>query len=658
VKSSGYAGLNTTFSRPLDGYDMAFSCLIMNMSGACTQVISDAVGWNMTCSNGAGCDPMRGNGEWIMLVRDWLAPGCGKAQCLTPSQAATIDANWTLWQANQDNPVQTWGNVGMPASNYFAGQFRNDFTFGIASYVDNPNAAASLNYGMVNRWNDLLNFASPTGTGKNGSRGYALHNQEGGGEYGRYSLNYYALALASSAVLGRDMWTETKAFHSGVFQTIYNTMPTTTTGRAMTDMFTWADDEVWESGAGCGYLGHNGPDGHSGCGASSQTYGDFMQAAANEFPGIAVGKLARQWIATVNPAIGPIHKSVDPGGSSQAYSSMPIDYYASGPQFMYTRSDWTTTGTSMLWQMGITHGTQMGSTQSWGGGHNHNDAGTFQVFRKGVNIVRETVGYVETVAGYNSVGTVDTVTGFAHNVPLVGGLGGSSVVGGCTDGPGIVKRLETQPSYSFAVTDLTLAYKNLVCDPSHPERANPYAAAVVREYYYFRGINVLVIVDRLQTDSATRSTTFLSHCETSPTVVSGKIACIDGAQEALYTALVPAAPAITIVAENANGANDPSWQYRIEANNSNPGNVISYNIYTIQLGDTSGFSALTPTVVDSIPGNPSSGTFTIALGANDGLVINKGIASSGGTIKAAGSTRALTTTVQGMTIEDSGPVWH
>jgi len=337
---------------------------------------------------------------------------------------------------------------------------------------------------------------------------------------------------------------------------------------------------------------------------------------------------------------------------------MPIDYYASGPQFMYTRSDWTTAGTSMLWQMGITHGTNMGNSQSWGGGHNHNDAGTFQIFRKGVNILRETMGYVESVAGYNGVGTADTVTGLAHNVPLMGGQGGSNVVGGCTDGPGIVKRLETQPNYSFAVTDISQAYKNVVCDSGNPGRANPYVVAVVREYYYFRGINVLVIVDRLQSDSATRSTTFVSHCETKPTVASSTIACVDGTQEALYTALVPAAPAITIVAENANGANASNWQYRIEANNSNPGNVISYNIYTIQLGDASGFSALTPAVVDSIPGSPSSGTFAITIDANDSLVLNKGITSSGGTIKAAGSTKALTTTVQGMTITDSGPVWQ
>jgi len=226
-----------------------------------------------------------------------------------------------------------------------------------------------------------------------------------------------------------------------------------------------------------------------------------------------------------------------------------------------------------------------------------------------------------------------------------------------SDGPGIVKRLESRPNYAFAADYLTLTYQNNVVDSGKPQRQNSFAVSVVREFYYFRGINTLVIVDRLQTDAAARSTTFVIHCETNPTVTSATVKCIDGTQEALYTALLPAAPTITIVAENANGADATNWQYRIEANNSNPGNVLSYNIYAIQLGDASGFNALTPKVVDSSPGSPSSGTFAITLDGNDSLVINKGITSSGGTITAGGSTNALATTVQGMTITDSGPVW-
>jgi hypothetical protein len=392
---------------------------------------------------------------------------------------------------------------------------------------------------------------------------------------------------------------------------------------------------------------------------SSQYYGDFMQAAANEYTSINIGKYARQWIATVNPAIGPLHKSVDPGGSTLAFSNLPLDYYSSGAQYMYLHDSWTpSTGTAMLWQMGINQGGNPDPASALGTGHWHWDAGTFQASRKGVNIIRETPSYGETVAGYNSVGVELASTGFGHNIPFIGGLASINVFGACSDGPGIVRRLESQTGYSFAVTDLTKTYRNDVCDGSHTGRENQHAVSVVRELIYFRGINVLVIVDRLQSDASSTSTTFVSHCETRPTATATTVSCVDGTQKALYTALVPAAPTIVLVAENANTATAPGWQYRIEANNSYPGNVISYNIYTIQLGDASGFVALTPSVVDSAPGSPTTGTFTITLDANDSLVINKGIASSGGTIKAAGSTKTLATTVQGMTITDSGPVWQ
>jgi hypothetical protein len=660
VASTNYAGL-TTSPRPLDDYDVAFTCLVMNVSAACTQAITDATGFAPTCSSGSGCDAMRASGEQMLLIRDWLAPGCGKASCLTSAQVMSLDANWSTWQANQDSPAQTWGNVGMPANNYFAGQFRNDFDFGVATNGENGTAATNLSYALNARWPDLLNFVSPSGTGKNGTLGYGLHSQEGGGEYGRYSLNYYALAMSSAAVMGRDLWNETTAFQSGVLQTIYNTMLTPTTSRGMWDLFTWADDENWVNANGCGYVSHNATGNTNttgGCGAESQYYGDFMQAAATEYGATNVGKYARQWLATVKPAVGPLYRSVDPGGTALAFSNLPLDYYSSGAQYIYARDAWAATGTAMLWQMGLNQGANPSPTSALGTGHYHQDAGTFQVSRKGVNIIRETPAYGETVAGYGGAGTVDAAIGFAHNIPLLGGQASINLFGACADGPGVVKRLETQPGYAFAVTDLTLTYQNNVCDSSHPERQNPYAVTVVREYFFIRGINVLVILDRLQTDTAARGTTFVSHCETNPTVAGATVACIDGAQEVFYTALVPSAPSINVVAENANSATAANWQYRIEANNANPGNAVSYNIYTIQLGDAAGFTALKPSIVDSASGTPSSGTFTITIDANDSLVVNKGIASSGGTITAAGTATTLSTVVHGMAITSSGPVWQ
>ena len=393
--------------------------------------------------------------------------------------------------SNQDSPAQTWGNVGMPANNYFAGQFRNDFDFGVATNGENSAAATNLNYALNARWPDLVNFVSPAGTGKNGSLGYGLLSQEGGGEYGRYSLNYYALAMSSATVMGRDLGNETTAFQSGVLQTIYNTMLAPTTSRGMWDLFTWADDENWVNANGCGYISHNATGNTNttgGCGAESQYYGDFMQAAAMEYGATNVGKYARQWLAMVKPAVGPLYRSVDTGGTALAFSNLPFDYYSSGARYMYAHDAWATTGTAMLWQMGLNQGANPSMTSALGTGHYHQDAGTFQVSRKGVNVIRETPAYGETVAGFGGAGTVDAATGFAHNIPLVGGQASINLFGACADGPGVVKRLETQPGYAFAVTDLTLTYQNKACDSGHSERQNPYAAGVVREYYYFRGI--------------------------------------------------------------------------------------------------------------------------------------------------------------------------
>ena len=667
VTSTGYLG-QTANTRNLDDYDIAFTCINgppSAQAAACAQAITDTTGFapSSGCYTGPGCDAMRVQGEMMLLIRDWLAPGCGLAACLTAGQVTTLETNWNTWQNGQDTVTQTWGNVGMPASNYFAGQFRNDFTFGIASYITNASADANLQYAMNSRWVDLLNFDSPTGTGRNGAYGYAFHNQEGAAEYGRYSLDYYAAALASSALLGRDLWNETTAFKSGVLTTIYNTvLQRTASPRSVWDGFTASDDEQWVAADTCAFQSHNSTgnaNATGGCMMESQYYGDFMTAAAGEYAATNIGKYARQWLGTVKPAVGPMFRSVDPGGSSLAFSNLPLDYYASGANYLYLHDTWTSTGTTCLLQMGVTKGTNPGA-QAWGSGHSHWDAGTFQCSRKGVNIIRETMGYSETVAGYGgaclSGGCANVYEGFAHNIPFVGGQA-QNISQGCSDGPGIIKRLESQTNYAYAVTDLTLVYQNHVCDAGNPTRQNQNVVSVVREYLYFRGINVLLVVDRIQTTASGTSTTFVTHCETSPSVSGAQVTCNDGTQRALYTALLPTAPTISTFAENVSSSGPTpviatgEWQYRIESNNTNPGNVVSYQVNAIQLGDISGFVALTPSIVDN-------GTnWTVTLDANDVATIFKGTASTGGTVKAAGATTTLATTVESMTITDAGPVW-
>jgi hypothetical protein len=610
---------------PFDPYDTLFACLMSGNSTWCKAQINWATSLNEEgCYRSVGCDSMRVYGEAVMLTYDWLY-----AQ-MTPTQRATIANNWSTWQNFVDNQ-NDWGNTGMPSSNYFAGAFRTDFSAGVATQGENNNASAFLNYGMNNRWPALVNFALLNGTGPNGAKGYAFHNLEGI-QYGRYSLGYYAIPLASAAILGRNLWEETTAFKAGVLQTIYNTLPTRTISRNLYDGWTWSDDENWIQGAGL----------YGGGGMTSRYYGDFMMAAAQNFSGTAIGKLARQWINAVKPTIGPMWRAVDSGGSAQPLTTLPLDYYASGPQYAYWRNSWNANASALFLQMG----------EIFGAGHLHFDVGSFQWFKNGSYLIRETPTYGTTVAGYNSVGTIGGNSGFGHNVPLIGGVSG--VTAGCMDSNAVVRRLETQPAYAYIDADISGAYTNNKCAGNHPERENLFARHVEREFLFFREIEVLLILDRMKADSATRTKTFTSHCETSPiSIDASHYKCVNGNLQASYSVLLPAHPALTVVNESANGATCEvgACQYRLEINDNNPIGAQSYSLVVIQGLSASG-TPMNPAVQDL------GSSWTVTLDGNHSVTLSKGMISSGGSVTINGTTTPLRTDAQRMTITDDGPVWQ
>jgi hypothetical protein len=612
-----------TNPNPFDPYDTLFACLMTNNQTWCNAQINWAVTLDETaCYQHVGCDSMRGFGEAVMLTYDWLY-----AQ-MTPAQRTAIINNWNTWQNDLDTN-NTWGNTTMPSSNYFAGAFRTDFSLGVATSGDNAKAGVFIDYALKNRWAAVLNFSSPNGAAPLGARGYGMPAQEGS-QYGRYSLAYYGLPQATSALLGRDLWQETTAFQAGVLQTIYNTLPARTASRGIYDGWTWSDDENWASGAGL----------YGGGGMQSRYYGDFMMAAAQEFSSTTIGKVARQWINTLNPSIAPMWMSIDPGGSSQAFATLPFDYYASGPQFAYWRNNWNTNASALFLQMG----------QTTGVGHTHFDVGNFQWFRGGAYLIRETPSYTTTVAGYNSSGTVVGDTGYAHNVPLIGGQPGAV---GCTDSNAVVRRMESQSTYAYIDADISGTYTNNICAGNHPERENPYAQHVEREFIFFRDIEALLILDRLQADTATRGKTFTSHCETSPASIDAThYTCVDGNQQASYSVLLPAKPALMIVNEAANGATCKSneCQYRLEVNDNSPLGAQSYFLVAIQ-GLNAGGTPFAPTVQDN------GTSWTVTLNASHSVTLNKGMTSAGGSVTINGATTNLRADAQPMTIRDSGPVW-
>ena len=234
---------NYTNANPFDPYDTLLACELTSNQTWCDAQINWAVNLSATsCYQSSGCDLMRVYGEAVMLTYDWLY-----AQ-MTAAQRATIINNWNTWQ-NYPDTNDSWGNTGMLSSVDFAGGLRTDFSLGVATFGDNAAATSFIDYALNNRWTAVANFVSPSGVPPLGARGYGMPAQESS-QHAQYFLNYHTVTLATSVLLGRDLWQESTAFKAGVLETIYNTLPTPTVSRSLYDGWTWSDDEIWSAGSG------------------------------------------------------------------------------------------------------------------------------------------------------------------------------------------------------------------------------------------------------------------------------------------------------------------------------------------------------------------------------------------------------------------------
>ncbi len=579
---------------------LAAHYLMTSNAADCQVVITNALGQTYTDAQlqGAGPDGPRQNGDAVIVAAfDWCYSQ------LTTMQKNKLMGNWNHYMRvlNQSHEVRQWGGPDMPFSNYNWGYIRNNITWGMVIYdQDQTNGKAWLDDGLASRWTKhfvpVSNRPGPAG-GLGGM-------PEEGSEYGRYLAWYSILPFVSAKQMGRDVYNENNFFPSFVYWLIYET-PMAQSESLGWQPFPWADDENWVNGDEV---------------LQGSYYADFMYTAANYWSGTNLSKYARQWIsmtgATPNPWVG----ALDNGGPSASFSSLPLDFYAPGYQQMYVQSGWTAANTRSMWQMGAPNGV----------GHNHEDWGTFQIWKNGRWLTRESVGYAQAVAGFGGSGSVDTNSPYAHNSIL---FGGSDTKAG--SGNIIVDRLESKPGYSYAKVNLGL---------SSPK-------SWVREFVFVRDLDTTVIMDRLNTNSASTSTTFLLHSETAPTIEDAQHVTITNGAEALrMTMLEPLSPLLKVVTEGGPG------QYRIEATNANPGSARSYLLTVLQARDASAAN-ISPVALDSNPGNPTNGTFTVTLDANHSIVFNKGMSSSAGSITINGRQTNFRLDVEPINVNSSGISW-
>ncbi len=587
-----------------------------------------AVKFTLPPLNGGTSDQARWNGENSIVVYDW----CFDA--MTPVERKNILDKW----GDLTTKLLSIG-AGAEANNYFWGYIRNDIELGIAAAGEHADAARWLENGLKTRWSGLfVPYANADGLGGVPAEGT---------QYGRYMLGYSVMPTITAGLMGRSLLTETNFFRDAVYYLVYATLPGPTTrmdGQAPRyDLFPFAEDDQFVRGSN----------------ATNEYYGDFLTAMALQWPAAPVGGHARHWLNTVKPPTSLHTKAVDVGNPETAFDALPLDYYAPGPGHFYGRNSWAADATVVDLQLKL-----RGHAD-----HQHQDLGSFQMWRSGRFATRKSAGYGDEIAGYRGQGKSDDYHAPAHNGLLLGGIGQANAH---IVGPPKVLRLESRADFSFAAIDLSAAYR-ASAESSYPTRDdNPFAKTVIREFVFVRALEALVIFDRLEasSDSLTRTgwtgaktkaedvaKTFLVHFEKMPEKIgNNNLLLTNGPQALRVTTLVPADPVVRIIAEGSI-VSGYAGQFRAEIETS--GAAQSHFLHVLSARDTAS-ADLVASVAETAT------TYTVTLQhptkGNATLVFTKGMASTGGAVgvstAAVPVTVPLTTGVQTISVTNSGPRWE
>jgi hypothetical protein len=600
--------------------DTALHGLLTNdASGSCGRAIDWAVanaGGQLGDTGGVACDRCRWNGEQLILVYDWCHDWWTPAE--RTSFISAVNAGLYAW-ANND-----WGGPSMYGNNYYWGYLRNELEWAITSYGENTATAPGTTQTYPEWFLDHVlqarlaaNFNPSTLVGGD-SRGGVPHEQFG---YGATTGSYALVPFTSVGIHGRDLFAETDVWRELVYAYLYATTPARSVvpgaGTGYT-LFPANDDEAF----------------HTRLYAHHHYFTDYMTAAATRWGDAAVGRHARQWMSMVGTtATSPFRhvQAVDVPNAPLSFSNLPLDYFASGAGYLFTRSRWGEAATSVLIQGADFDDSTLG--------HQHGDYGTFQIWRgasEGGGVVgrylsRETVTYAQNVTGYAGSGSAAGEGNIAHNSVLVDGQNIGPQYSG---GTGRVERVESQPAYSFLAVNLV----------------PPATRAQVwrREFVFARALETLVILDRLQTASASATKTFLNHCETAPVVSGDRATCTVGGSALVMTTLLPgeAQTSYRVVDEGSSVYH----QYRVEVDTT-PGTAQSYILTVLQAKDQAAAS-LAPSVTEDAT------SITLRLDASTSITFRKGMTSTGGSFTLDGSTTPFRESAQRMSVSDAGPAWE
>ncbi len=595
--------------------DLALEYLLLGKRGSGEKAVKWLLDFKLR-TDGVACDDARWYGEDAMLVFDWCHDLIGEKD----RQMLIERWNEYLRILNEKD----WGSARMPDNNYFWGYLRNGLEWGIATQYENPSATGFLTHAVEARYGAFVGYAATLGRGGVPPEGT---------QYGSYLLGYATPVLATLEQLGLDMWSRTDFFRDAVYYIIYASTPAHTARPGGKDerfeMFPFSDDEQFLQGGS----------------AERPDYGAFMSVAAERWHDQAVGQYAQRWLEMVKPTVPfSVWLGVATNTPARKLSELPLDYYAPGPSFFYTRNRWGPDATSINLQLG----------RPAAFGHPHIDWGSFQLWRGGRWLTRETVAYGEKIVGWRSGEPISGDTAIGHNLLLFEGMGPRTI--GYGRGQPRVTRLESRPDHSYAVVDMDGSYR-CTADGKPLRDDNPYAKGVVREFLFVRPLEALVIFDRVEASSEIKPAsevvkTFILHSETEPKIDGKRALIVNGDQALGVWSLAPASTVTRVVKEGS-----AVGQYRLEIDAS--GSALTHFLTVLvargaSAPDLRAEARETPDAYVLTLSHPTKGSAEVHF--------RKGVASVGGSFGFAASgpltLRPLREDVQAMRITQSGPNWE
>jgi hypothetical protein len=593
-----------------------------------------AVDWLLRLTletSGVASDQARWNGEDAMLVFDW----CHDLLNVAERQILVSRWNSTLDALNR----KPWGGAGMEGNNYFWGYLRDDVEWAIASAHENPAAPDLSRYALGTRFgHQFVPWAEGPG------RGGVLPE---GSQYGPYLVDYATIPLVATADMGVDAWDATSFFKEAIYYLVYATTPAPTTtahgGERRFELFPFDDDEKFLEEGGS---------------AEKPELAAFVIAASEQWRGAPVGQYARAWLDLVAPKLSPL-SAASAGGppvKSRPFTDLPLDDYAPGAGMLYARNVWGPAASVVNLQLGRPEGV----------GHQHVDWGTFQIWRGGRWLTRETVGYGDAIADWGGSrlegvpttkdGTVASDGALGHNTVLFEGEGARTADN--RRAPPHLLRVASRPAFAYAAVDLTDSYR---CSPDEcrPERdENFYAGSVVREFIYLRALEALVIFDRMEASddrapAAEVVKSFVLHAETKPVADGENRLRIDnGGQTLRLFTLLPARETPRVVSEGGKVG-----QFRVEIDTT--GAPLGYFLNVLQARGGSD-----PDLSVTLQEGANDFTLRVAHPTHGSAVVvfAKGKSSHGGAVGFAPTgtpvPAPLSEGIQGIAIGDAGPRWQ